>query len=114
MRAPGMFVARLAAKLKARGGELVELDTRTLCLSQVCHGCGTKAKKPLSRKGRQSFHKCACGVGPPDRDQYSALLAACVEGQGVDVCQVDEIWQRLLTHSADVTSTGSTYPALVW
>jgi putative transposase-like DNA-binding protein len=107
MRAPGMFIAGLAAKLEARGGELIELDTRTLCLSQVCHGCGSLVKKPLS----QRRHECEYGVSA-NRDQYSALLAACVEGNHVDVDQVEHAWSRLLTDSR-TTSTGSTHPALV-
>jgi hypothetical protein len=54
-RAPGMFVARLAAKLKARGGELVELDTRTLCLSQVCTGAARKRKSPSVGRDARAF-----------------------------------------------------------
>ncbi len=43
----------------------------TLRLSQVCHGCGGIEKKPLSLR----VHECACGVGPVQRDVYSAWLA---------------------------------------
>jgi hypothetical protein len=42
-----------------------------LRLSQVCHGCGGVVKKPLA----QRVHECACGVGPVQRDVYSAWLA---------------------------------------
>jgi hypothetical protein len=41
-------------------------------LSQYCHGCGTSVKKLLS----QRWHVCPCGIGPVQRDLYSAFLAA--------------------------------------
>ena len=46
--------------------------TRSTKLSQYCHGCGTYVKKPLW----QRWHQCDCGIGPVQRDLYSAFLAA--------------------------------------
>ncbi|GHO51374.1 AAA family ATPase [Ktedonospora formicarum] len=81
LRAPGMFVALLTRTavpplgVASTGGTLVEVPTRTTALSQWCHGCGKKVKKPLS----QRWHQCACGVGPIQRDLYSAFLAAYLD-----------------------------------
>ncbi len=72
MRAPGMFVEHLRRTVASTGGTLIELPTRGTKLSQFCHGCGACVKKPLW----QRWHQCACGVGPVQRDLYSAFLAA--------------------------------------
>jgi hypothetical protein len=74
-RAPGMFVAQLRRTVASTGGILVEVPTRTTRLSQFCHGCGVCVKKPLS----QRFHACPCGIGPIQRDLYSAFLAAYLD-----------------------------------
>ncbi|EFH90054.1 transposase [Ktedonobacter racemifer] len=75
LRAPGMFVDLLRRTVASTGGTLVEVPTRTTALSQWCHGCGKKVKKPLS----QRWHLCACGIGPVQRDLYSAFLAAYLD-----------------------------------
>ena len=54
------------------GGTLSEVPTRTTRLSQYCHGCKSYVKKPLSER----WHQCPCGVGPVQRDLYSAFLVA--------------------------------------
>jgi len=59
------------------GGILHEFPTRSTKLSQYCHGCRTYVKKPLA----QRFHNCACGIGPIQRDLYSAFLAAYLDPQ---------------------------------
>ncbi|GHO58580.1 hypothetical protein KSB_70550 [Ktedonobacter robiniae] len=96
LRAPGMFVELLRRTVESTGGTLVEVFTRTTALSQWCHGCGKKVKKPLS----QRWHQCECGVGPVQRDLYSAFLAAYLDStdsipscaryqgywEGVEVC----------------------------
>jgi hypothetical protein len=70
--APGMFLDHLRRTVASTGGTLSEFPTRTTKLSQYCHGCKTYAKKPLSER----WHHCACGIGPVQRDLYSAFLAA--------------------------------------
>jgi hypothetical protein len=70
--APGMFIEQLKRLVASTGGILVEIPTQRAKLSQFCHGCGTCVKKPLS----QRWHSCSCGVGPVQRDLYSAFLAA--------------------------------------
>jgi hypothetical protein len=75
LRAPGMFVALLKRTVASTGGILLEVPTRLTKLSQFCHGCGRCLKKPLS----QRWHHCACGIGPVQRDLYSAFLAAYLD-----------------------------------
>jgi hypothetical protein len=70
--APGMFLDHLRRTVASTGGTLSEFPTRSTKLSQYCHGCQSYIKKPLS----QRWHHCACGIGPVQRDLYSAWLAA--------------------------------------
>jgi hypothetical protein len=72
LRAPGMLMEHLRRTVASTGGTLLEVSTRSTKLSQFCHGCGACIKKPLW----QRWHQCACGVGPVQRDLYSAFLAA--------------------------------------
>ncbi len=67
-----MFVEMLRRTVASTGGTLLEVSTQTAKLSQFCHGCGGVVKKPLS----QRWHHCPCGVGPVQRDLYSAFLAS--------------------------------------
>ena len=75
LRAPGMFISLLKRTVASTGGTLTEVPTRTTKLSQFCHGCGQTVKKPLS----QRWHQCPCGIGPVQRDLYSAFLAAYLD-----------------------------------
>ena len=72
LRAPGMFVELLRRTVASTGGTLIEVPPGRAKLSQFCHGCGKTVKKPLS----QRWHRCPCGVGPVQRDLYSAFLAS--------------------------------------
>src|SRR5260221_10635285 len=73
--APGMLIDHLRRTVASTGGTLDEFPTHSTKLSQYCHGCQSYVKKPLS----QRWHQCACGVGPVQRDLYSAWLAAHLE-----------------------------------
>jgi len=75
LRAPGMLIAHLKRTVASTGGTLHEVPTRSTKLSQYCHGCGTFVTKPLS----QRLHQCPCGIGPMQRDLYSAFLAAYLD-----------------------------------
>jgi transposase len=75
LRAPGMLIDHLRRTVAKTGGILHEFPTRSTKLSQYCHGCKTHAKKSLSER----YHQCACGVGPIQRDLYSAFLAAYLD-----------------------------------
>jgi hypothetical protein len=74
-RAPGMFIDHLRRTVASTGGTLHEVPTRSTKLSQFCHGCGQTVKKPLSER----WHQCSCGIGPVQRDLYSAFLAAYLD-----------------------------------
>jgi hypothetical protein len=78
-----------------------EFPTRTTCLSQVCL-CGAKEKKPRSRR----WQVCDCGVGPIQRDLFSAWLACFVEGDRLDAGQARAAWPgvdtRLRTASSEI------------
>jgi transposase len=86
--APGLFLAILRWTATKHGGAVEEFSTRTTKLSQVCHGCGAYIKKPLS----QRVHTCPCGVGPVQRDLYSAFLARHVVGNSLDRAQARVAW----------------------
>jgi hypothetical protein len=73
--APGMLIAHLKRTVASTGGTLHEVPTRSTKLSQWCHGCGELVTKPLS----QRWHRCPCGIGPVQRDLYSAFLAAYLD-----------------------------------
>jgi hypothetical protein len=73
--APGMFIDHLKRTVASTGGILHEVPTRTTKLSQFCHGCGRFVPKPLW----QRWHQCPCGIGPVQRDLYSAFLAAYLD-----------------------------------
>jgi transposase len=77
LRAPGMFIELLRRTVASTGGTLIEVKTHQTKLSQFCHGCGKTLHKPLS----QRWHVCECGVGPIQRDLYSAFLAAYLESE---------------------------------
>ncbi len=75
LRALGMFVEQLRRTVASTGGTLIEVSTRRTKLSQYCHGCGQYVKKPLHER----VHHCTCGIGPVQRDLYSAFLSAYLD-----------------------------------
>ena len=79
----------LRRKAESAGGRVLEFPTRTTRLSRVCHGCGTFVKKPLSLR----WHRCSCGVGPVQRDLYSAYLARHVENDRLSTESAREGWR---------------------
>lgn len=87
LRGPGEFVAHLKRKAESAGAEIDEFPTGPTPLSQLCL-CGTLAKKPLS----QRWHRCDCGVGPVQRDLFSAWLARFVEDERLDAVQAQAAW----------------------
>jgi hypothetical protein len=74
-RAPGKFIEIMKRTVARTGGTFLEFATRTTKLSQLCHACGSITKKSLSLR----THLCECGVGPVQRDLYSAWLASFVD-----------------------------------
>jgi hypothetical protein len=75
LETPGMFYEHLKRTVAKTGGSLRTISPYRTKLSQYCHGCQTYRKKPL----RKRWHQCACGIGPIQRDLYSAFLLAHLE-----------------------------------
>ncbi|HEY7126348.1 MAG TPA: hypothetical protein VH540_20560 [Ktedonobacterales bacterium] len=88
-----MFVALLERTVASTGGILHEVSTHKTRLSQVCHGCGVLLKKPLSVR----WHECACGIGPVQRDLYSAALAAYLDLKTLRPSIAQSDWESLET-----------------
>lgn len=91
--APGEFLQRLKQRADELGVEVLEIQPYGLRPSQFCHRCDSIEKKPLSVR----VHECDCGVGPVQRDLYSAWLLRSVvhddDGNWVfDVGQLREDW----------------------
>jgi putative transposase len=76
--APAAALKRLGREAERVGGKVIALDP-SLALSQHCL-CGSRLKKPLTVR----LHSCsACGLGPLDRDLFSAFLACLCAIEGV-------------------------------
>ena len=88
-----MFIALLKRTVVRTGGILHEVPTRSTKLSQYCHGCGTYVKKPLSER----WHQCECGIGPVQRDLYSAFLAAHLDLRTFVPSIAQATWERAET-----------------
>src|SRR5207237_5306435 len=89
LRAPGMFVAHLARIVAKTGGTLTEISAFKTKLSQYCHQCGHYVKKARS----QRWHHCACGLGPVQRDLYSAFLLAHLEPEQIIPSVTHQVWE---------------------
>ena len=103
-RAPGQFVSHLKRKAVNAGAQIDEFPTRHTRLSQICL-CGSVVKKPLS----QRWHVCDCGVGPVQRDLFSAWLARFVINERLDVDWAKSAWsgedERLRVASSEIQPT---------
>jgi hypothetical protein len=103
-RAPGTFVNNLRRKAANAGAEVDEFPTVSTRLSQVCL-CGAIEKKPLLLR----WHVCDCGVGPIQRDVFSAWLARYVVNNKLDAGQAQAAWpgedERLRAASRDIQPT---------
>src|SRR5262249_38300640 len=89
LRAPGMFVAHLARIVAKTGGTLIEVSTSHTKLSQYCQKSGRYVKKPRS----QRWHVCSCGLGPVQRDLYSAFLLAHLEPPQTIPSVTQPVWE---------------------
>ena len=85
-RAPGKFIEMLRYKAENAGGEVIEFNTRTTALSQMCH-CGIRKKKQLSDR----WHDCVCGAYA-QRDLYSGFLARHVIDNRLDTHRAQDAW----------------------
>ena len=89
LRAPGMFVAHLTRIVAKTGGTLYEASAYQTRLSQYCHQCRQYHKKPRSER----WHQCPCGIGPVQRDLYSAFLLAYLEPQQTIPSITQPVWE---------------------
>jgi hypothetical protein len=89
LRAPGVFVAHLARIVAKTGGTLHEVSASKTKLSQYCHQCGQYHKKPRSER----WHRCECGLGPVQRDLYSAFLIAHLEPEQTTPSITQHVWE---------------------
>ncbi|HXW60275.1 MAG TPA: transposase, partial [Myxococcota bacterium] len=87
-RAPGMFMQKLRDKAARAGGEVIEFSTHRTKLSQTCHGCDILRKKRLSER----IHECTCGIGPVQRDLYSAFLSTHVSSNILNKSEAQKAW----------------------
>lgn len=88
VRGPGMFVEQLRRKAESAGGEVRDLHTWSLKMSQYDHITQTYAKKPLS----QRWHELGDGSGVVQRDIYSAFLARCVVSNEHHPSHIETMW----------------------
>ena len=85
-KAPSLFVNILRRKVENTGGSFEEVSTQKTHLSQTCHQCGKREKKPLSKR----WHKCCDVVA--QRDLYSAFLVFHVKDNILDISQAKIDW----------------------
>jgi hypothetical protein len=88
VRAAGSLISKLARKAERAGGQLVELDTWSLKLSQYDHTTDTCTKKRLSER----WHVLGDGSGVVQRDMYSAFLAATAGKNAIHQRQAQAAW----------------------
>jgi hypothetical protein len=89
LRAPGMFIAHLTRIVAKTGDTLTEVSAYQTKLSQYCHQCRQYHKKPRS----QRWHTCPCGLGPVQRDLYSAFLLAYLEPGKTQPSINQRVWE---------------------
>ncbi len=108
LAAPAGFVTLLERKAENAGAQVSQLPT-SLRLSQVCHGCGGIEKKPLSLR----VHQCECGVGPVQRDVYSAWLACTAVPDPRSEWRLDAVQAALAWPGAELRLPAASSPISV-
>ena len=88
VRAAGSLMSKLRRKAERAGGEIRDLDTWSLKLSQFDHTSGLCTKKALS----QRWHVLADGSGTVQRDMYSAFLAAVADKSAIHQSRALAAW----------------------
>ncbi len=88
VRAAGALMSKLRRKAERAGGELRDLDTWSLKLSQYDHPTDTCTKKRLSER----WHVLGDGSGVVQRDLYSAFLAAAADKGAIHQSRAEKAW----------------------
>lgn len=78
VKAPATFIAGLKRKAESAGGQLIELNTWSLKMSQYDHLSGEYSKKKLNERWHFLGGKNSESALLIQRDCYSAFLAICV------------------------------------
>ena len=87
--APGMFLEQLRRTVASTGGILQRVFYPYHQTVPVLPRLQSYVKKPLS----QRWHQCACGIGPVQRDLYSAWLAAHLHPQNFIPSIAQATWE---------------------
>jgi hypothetical protein len=94
LRAPGMFIEILRRTGASHGRHRrARVPTQRTKLSQYGHGCGAYIRKPLNVR----WHESPCGIGPVQRDLYSAFLAAHLDLQTLIPSLAQRTWESAET-----------------
>lgn len=88
VRASGAFVSKLIRKAESAGGQVMELNTRRLKMSQYDHQTGACTKKKLS----QRWHALGNSDTLVQRDCYSAFLAKNANEDQHNPSRLDKSW----------------------
>ena len=95
VKAPSAFMQKLNRKAESAGGQLLELNTWSLKMSQYDHVSGECHKKQLSERWHVLGGKAAEITESSvivQRDMYSAFLALCVAENGHQSSQLTMRW----------------------
>lgn len=92
IKAPATFIAGLKRKAESAGGQLIELNTQKLKMSQYDHISGEYTKKTLSERWHFLGGKTAESALLVQRDCYSAFLALCANENEHQSSQLHARW----------------------
>ena len=98
VKAPGDFIAQLKRKAERAGGQLEELNTWTLKMSQYDHVSAEYTKKPLKQRWHYLGGEAANTLPIVQRDIYSAFLAYCVRDNGHHPSHLKSEWAGVKPH----------------
>ncbi|MEX1198255.1 MAG: hypothetical protein WEB57_10385 [Pseudohongiellaceae bacterium] len=88
VRATGALIEQLRRKSESAGGALIDLDNRSLKLSQYDHFTDACTKKSLSER----WHRLGDRSGVVQRDLYSAFLARVVHDNTLHPSRAVKAW----------------------
>ena len=92
VKAPSMFIAGLKRKAESAGGQIIELNTWGLKMSQYDHISGEYSKKKLSERWHVLGGQTTQEPIIVQRDCYSAFLAYCVVENEHQSSQLHHRW----------------------
>ena len=93
LRAPGMFLEILRRTVASTGGTLVEVPTHAPSCRNIVMAVAPTSRSRSLCAGTQ----CPCGIGPVQRDLYSAFLAAHLDVQTFLPSIAQDLWESAET-----------------